>query len=221
MKNNENVSLLAFDKRSLFIQQIEAALRRPLPGPAAQLRMTPLPERDRIPYGEFEPTALKAGVMILLYPRDGRPHLVFIRRTEGVEHHKHQISFPGGRIDPGEDFTRAALRETEEEIGVPSGRIRVIGRLTPLFIPPSNYCIYPVVGLAAETPSFRADPGEVEEVIEVPLQALLDPAAVKSERHEVMGRLRDIPFYAFGPHKIWGATAMVLAEFLELLARTR
>ncbi|MBM3293181.1 MAG: CoA pyrophosphatase [Candidatus Aminicenantes bacterium] len=198
--------------------RIEAALRGPLPGPAAQLRMAVLPGADRIPYREFESIAQKAGVMILLYPRGESAHLVLIKRTEGVEHHKHQISFPGGRLDPGENFVQAALRETEEEIGLPRGRVRVLGGLTPLYIPPSNYCMYPVVGALSETPAFRAGPGEVKEVIEVPLGALLDPAVLRSERHEVMGARRDIPYYAFGPHKIWGATAMVLAEFLALLA---
>jgi len=203
------------------IGAVESVLRDPLPGPEVQFRMTGLPGDLRFPYQDFEATALKAGIMLLLYPRDGVPHLVFIQRTATVEHHKHQISFPGGRIEEGEDFERAALRETREEIGVDPDLIRVIGRLTPLYIPPSNFCVYPVVGAAAEAPSFTPDPGEVAGIIEVPLPHLLDPGSIRSERRFILGAERDVPYYGFGPHMIWGATAMVLAEFLEILKSRR
>jgi 8-oxo-dGTP pyrophosphatase MutT (NUDIX family) len=181
--------------------------------------MTALPDANRFSYQNFESTSLKAGVLVLLYPRDGVPHLVFVRRTSTVEHHKNQVSFPGGQVEAGEDFERAALREAEEEIGVSPERIRIIGRLTPLYVPPSNYCIYPVVGVLDGAPAFVADPAEVEEVIEVPLANLLDPGSIQSERHEILGQTRDVPYYALDRHKIWGATAMVLAEFLDILSR--
>lgn len=200
---------------------LEERLRSPLPGLPAQLKMVPSPRPGQKVYTEVEETSLKAGVMILLYEGDDEACLVFIRRPSTVLHHKDQVSFPGGRIEDGEDFVRAALRETWEEIGVPIDRVRVLGGLTPLYIPPSNYCIYPVVGTAAGQLPFRPQPEEVAEIIEVPLSHLRDPRNARRETWTIRGETTEVPFYAFGPHKIWGATAMVLAEFLDVIGPER
>jgi 8-oxo-dGTP pyrophosphatase MutT (NUDIX family) len=200
-----------------FIRALEERLRSPRPGLPAQAKMAPEPRPGSKTYAEVEATSLKAGVMILLYEGGGEARLVFIRRPSTVLHHKDQVSFPGGQIEAGEDFVRASLRETWEEIGVPQDLIHVLGSLTPLYIPPSNYCIYPVVGAAAGPLAFRPQPEEVAEIIEVPVSHLRDPRTVRRETWKVRGEPTDVPFYAFGPHKIWGATAMVLAEFLDAL----
>jgi 8-oxo-dGTP pyrophosphatase MutT (NUDIX family) len=192
-------------------------LAEPKPGLAAQAAMAPAPRPAAKLWIEVEGTSLKAGVMILLYPRAGRPHLVLIRRTSTVLHHKDQISFPGGQIEKGEDFVRAALRETTEEVGAPAGMIEVIGSLTPLYIPPSNFCVFPVVGFSRKTPSFRPDPVEVAEIIEVPVAHLLNPGHIRTETWTINGREVRVPFYEFRRHKVWGATAMIMAEFLEIL----
>lgn len=198
--------------------QLSRILSGPLPGLPAQLAMVPIPRPGNMTYRETETTSLKAGVLILLYPRaGGERHIVFIRRPGTVARHKDQIAFPGGQIEPGEDFVRAALREAEEEIGVPPVRIRIAGALTPLYIPPSNFSIYPAVGLAQEPLEFVPYPEEVAEIIEVPLARLLDPGTVRRETWTLGRGPVLVPFYAFGPHKIWGATAMVLAEFLAIL----
>jgi len=202
-----------------FVLDLEGRLRAALPGPPAQLKMIPTPRPGQQAYTEVEGTSLKAGVMLLLYPKAGGAHLAFIRRPATVLHHKNQISFPGGGIEAGEDFVEAALRETWEEIGVPEDRIRVLGGLTPLYIPPSNYCIYPVVGTASGAPVFRPRPEEVEEILEIPLAHLRDPGHVARETRTIRGEATEVPFYRFGSHKIWGATAMVLAEFLDVLEK--
>ena len=200
------------------VEALARRLRGPLPGLAAQLEMVPEPRPGGKTWEEAEPDCPKAGVLVLLYPRRGRLHLLLTRRTELVLHHRGQISLPGGTRHEGETFEATALRETTEELGIPLEGARVLGRLTPLFIPPSNFCVYPTVAWLAEAPgSFRPQPDEVAEVIEAPLDALLDPSAVVSETWVFEGRTMLVPYYALGEHKVWGATAMILAEFLRLL----
>jgi 8-oxo-dGTP pyrophosphatase MutT (NUDIX family) len=198
-------------------QNLKRALAAPLPGLLAQLAMAPRHGPDRTFTPAVEASCLKAGVMLLLYLRQDELHIVLTRRTSTVLRHKDQIGFPGGKFEGSEDAVRAALRETSEEIGIAQARIDVVGSMTPLFIPPSNFCIYPVVGTAEGPLVFTPERNEVAEIIEVPLARLMDPATSRREDWTLYGRAVEVPFYAFGPHKIWGATAMVLAEFLALL----
>jgi len=195
---------------------IRRALRGPRPGLAAQRRMAPRPRPGGyIPALDRQPK--QGGVLILVYPCDGELCLVLTRRTETVANHKGQISFPGGAQEDDETLQQTALREASEELAVPPETLEVLGALTPLYIPPSNYCITPTVALAAARPTFRADPTEVVEVLEVPLRLLLDSQTVGEEEWEVRGIPARVPFYRVGLHKVWGATAMVLAEFLAML----
>jgi 8-oxo-dGTP pyrophosphatase MutT (NUDIX family) len=199
---------------------LKRALGTPLPGLAVQLTMAPRHGTDRTLAPADEASCLKAGVMLLLYLKDGESHIVLTRRTSTVLRHKSQIGFPGGQFEGNEDAVRAALRETSEEIGIAPGRIEVLGSLTPLFIPPSNFCIYPVVGTATGPLVFTPEQNEVAEILEVPLARLMDPASALTEDWTLAGQTVPVPFYAFGPDKIWGATAMVLAEFLAVLRAT-
>lgn len=197
--------------------RIEKSLGTALPGAAAQLTMAPEPRQGHKAYFEVEATSRKAGVLILLYVKGGRLSLLLTRRTERVLHHRGQISLPGGEQHPGESLEATALRETAEELGPDLGAVRILGRLTPLYIPPSNYCIYPTVAFVPGTLAFKLQPEEVDELIEVPVDRLADPVAVRRELWHYGGRDVEVPFYEFEGHKIWGATAMVLAEFLALL----
>ena len=199
------------------LRRIEKGLWAPLPGIPAQLSMVPEPRPGHKAYFEVEDTCRKAGVLILLYPKDGRLRILLTLRTERVNHHRGQISLPGGEQHPGESIEATALRETSEELGLDLGAVRVLGRLTPLYIPPSNYCIYPIVAHVASPLEFRPQPDEVAEVIEPPVDHLADPLNVLREIWHYGGQDHEVPFYAFEGHKIWGATAMVLAEFLALL----
>ena len=206
------------DSHAAAIEALRGALARPLPGLPTQLGMAPRPRpgTERI----LDPllNCKRAGVLVLLYPRAGETHLVLTRRTDALENHRGQISFPGGSIDAGEDAVAAALREAMEELGVDPHSLDVLGRLSPLYIPPSAFCIYPVVAAAGEPPAFTPNGDEVAEVLEVPLRHLLAPATRCAETWELRGEPVRVPFYAVGAHKVWGATAMVLCELLALLA---
>jgi 8-oxo-dGTP pyrophosphatase MutT (NUDIX family) len=199
------------------LARIEKGLWAPLPGIPAQLAMAPEPRTGHKAYFEVEDTCRKAGVLVLLYVKDGRLTVLLTRRTESVNHHRGQISLPGGEQHLGESLEATALRETVEELGLDLAAVRVLGRLTPLFIPPSNYCVYPTVAAIPGPLTFRAAPEEVAEVIEVPIEHLADPANSRREILHYGGLDVDVPFFEFEGHKIWGATAMVLAELLALL----
>jgi 8-oxo-dGTP pyrophosphatase MutT (NUDIX family) len=199
------------------LERVESGLRAPLPGISAQLLMAPDPRPGQKAYFEVEGTALKAGVLLLLYEEGGELRLLLTRRTERVLHHPGQISFPGGEQHPGESVEATALRETEEELGLDLGAVRILGRLTPLYIPSSNYCMYPTVAHLPGTPVFKPQADEVAETIEVPVAHLIEPKNRGRTEWTIGARKVDVPFYEFLGHKIWGATAMVLAEFLAVL----
>ena len=199
------------------LARIEKGLWAPLPGIPAQLAMAPEPRPGHKAYFEVEDTCRKAGVLVLLYVKDGRLTVLLTRRTETVLHHRGQISLPGGEQHPGESIEATALRETVEEMGADLGAVRVLGRLTPLYIPPSNYCIYPTVAFIPGRLEFHIQPEEVAAVIEAPIDRLADPGNARRETWHYGGLDHDVPFYELDGHKIWGATAMVLAELLALL----
>jgi len=207
-----NGSPAGFDLRLLGLR-----LHEERPGLRSQLKMVPDPRPGDKTFEEAGDTCLRAGVLVLLYPREDGLYLVLTRRTGQVAHHQDQISFPGGQMDEQESAVETALREATEEIGLKPDEVQVLGELTPLYIPPSNYCIYPVVAAAAGRPQFELSPHEVAEVIEIPIRHLLDPVSIKRERWSLRGTEATVPFYLFQGHKIWGATAMVLAELLDLL----
>jgi 8-oxo-dGTP pyrophosphatase MutT (NUDIX family) len=195
---------------------IRQALSRPLPGRMAQIRMSarPRPGLEARPSGH-QPR--QGGVLILLYPKDGRLHFPLTRRTETLEDHKGQISLPGGAREGDEPLEWTALRETYEELGVDPQTVQVLGALTPLYIFPSDYCITPYVAARPDRPTFVPDPIEVAAVLEVSLVTLLDPTIRQEEEWVLHGTATQVPFYQIGEHKVWGATAMVLSEFVAVL----
>jgi 8-oxo-dGTP pyrophosphatase MutT (NUDIX family) len=189
-------------------------LRQKLPGEEAQLRMSPSFR------GEFneQKDPVEAAVLALFYVSKGNTYLVFIKRNEYDGPHSAQVSFPGGAREPVDKaLEETALRETREEMGI-KGRIEILGALTPLHIPVSNFMVYPYVGWIKEAPLFRPDPTEVQYVIEAPLSTLLDPGNIRSETLKHHGQSMEVPFYMVRNEKIWGATAMMLSEILQLAA---
>ena len=203
------------------IARLRDALQRPLPGLPAQMQMAPAPRPGTMSVSELDRDCRRAGVLVLLYPRGGELCLVLTRRTESLDSHRGQISFPGGGLHAGESPRQAALREAEEELGVSAAMLDLLGELSPIYIPPSDFCVYPLVAFAAKRPDFVPNPREVAEVIEAPVSHLLDPATRCEETWPWLDTSRCVPFYAIGEHKVWGATAMVLCELLTLMDDSR
>jgi len=199
------------------LRSLKNRLAGPMPGLKAQMGMIPHPRPGNKAYFEVEDSSIKAGVLLLFYPFKDRLHLVLTRRTEQVDFHKGQISLPGGRQEPEESLEQTALREAQEELQIDPDSIQILGMLTPLYIPPSNYCIYPVAAISERRPDFRPAAQEVAEVLEIPLEHLLDSKNMRREKWVIRGADVEVPFYSYKGHKIWGATAMVLAELVDIL----
>ena len=196
-----------------FVANLREALDQPLPGTDAQSRLAPQPRGK--PSGC---TPQSAAVLILLYPHRGSLHLPLTRRTETVATHRGQISLPGGAQEGEEPLVETALRETEEELGVHSTVVKVLGQLTPLYTGGSGFLITPVVGWTPARPDFRLDPHEVAELMEIPLTLLYSPTLLRQETWTLNGQQTLVPLYRLGPEiAIWGATAMILSEFLAVV----
>ena len=164
-----------------------------------------------------KPDLKKAAVLMLFYPKDDGLHVLLTKRTEDVEHHKGQISFPGGSCDDDDDHAVAtALRESEEEIGLPADAVEVLGLLNE-YETPSGFAITPVVAYAGCLPPLTPNDMEVAEILEVPVSLFLDKGNERVERITRLDRVIDVYFYRFGDYEIWGATAAILRAFLHSL----
>jgi len=205
------------------VEDIQEALINPLPGLTGQIKMAPAPIGNPLNRWAIPDNCREASVLLLFYPyndngRSPELYLTLTRRREYPGVHSGQISLPGGRREKDESLQATALRETTEEIGVSPAKLEVMGQLSTLYTPPSNFCIYPFVAFSPTRPTFQPDPREVAELIEVPLDLLVDPVIRKKEtwHFENYGK-RQVPFFDVYGHKVWGATAMILSEFLTLL----
>lgn len=200
------------------IRRLEDELIKPLPGAQFQNKMSPV---DRVHIYDPETNPLppqKAAILILLYPCYNSLCTVFIQRTNYPGPHKGQISFPGGKYDiSDENLSATALRETKEELGIATENIRIIGNLTPLYISVSNFEVSPFVGYLPSVPEFEVEKEEVQFAITEQLNSLQDPnligeLQIKRENDSILA-----PCYVVQNYKIWGATAMMLREFLEIV----
>jgi 8-oxo-dGTP pyrophosphatase MutT (NUDIX family) len=199
-----------------WIAALKEELARPLPGLQGQMRMAPTvirPGKSNLPMRD-------SGVLLLLYPVKEQLHTVFMKRPEYGGPHSGQISFPGGKYEKGDNsLVDTALRESQEEIGIPRDAVQVLGKLTPLSIPVSNFKLLPVVGFLPERPEFILDPKEVVHLIEAETDLLLQPAIEKREILILGNQSIEVPYYDIHGHHVWGATAMILSEFLEVIRR--
>ncbi len=160
---------------------------------------------------------VRAAVMILFINKNDIPHLIFTQRTELVEHHKGQVSFPGGAKDASDSsLLQTALRETEEEIGVNSRQIELIGEADD-FVTVTNFLVTPFVGILHPPFKFRLSEDEVEEVLQVPLSLFLEDTRFEVKKWNYRGKKYDVYFYYHNKHVIWGATAFILNRFIDLV----
>ena len=178
------------------------------------------PGREHFPTAPGD--ARQAAVLVLLFPKLGTWHVLFIQRTSPPgDYHAGQISFPGGSVDPGDgDAEDTALREAEEEVGIDRATVRVLGRLTPLYIPVSNFRVEVVVGCADAGAAYKLQEAEVARALEIPLVSFLREGARKvSDRNTSRGPLlKDVPYWGVEGEEIWGATSMMVAELISILA---
>jgi len=203
-----------------FAEILKSEIKKSLPGTDVQWVMA---SSDRM-IKDFPrtpgPDSREAGVLILLYPYNGSVHTVFIQRPDYVGVHGGQISFPGGKREPGDsNIIETALREAEEEVGIRTSEISVIGTLTPLFIPVSNTNVTPVICWTDFRPEFKYKDDEVVFLIEGEIKRFLEPSIIKIKPFEIRGEMIDIKYFDYDGHVIWGATAMILNELLMIISR--
>jgi 8-oxo-dGTP pyrophosphatase MutT (NUDIX family) len=203
------------------LRKIESSLRErlagTLPGVQAQLKFAPSPTRPGWRPGHFPEDSRTAAALLLLYPRDRDLAIPLTVRATGLARHAGQISLPGGATDPGETLSAAALREASEEIGVDPSTVRILGELTPVHVLVSGFTLHPVVGVTDRRPDFVAAPDEVDEILEVSLELLRDASRIGRGTRIREGVAVEYPYFDLLGHQVWGATAMVLGEFICLI----
>ncbi len=188
------------------LARLRAALAARTPGAPPLERIPP----EHLPPGGFAPAA----ALVPLHAKDGEVHVLLTRRPRHMRRHAGQISVPGGRIEPGEAPLDAALRETEEEIGLPRGRADVLGRLSETLVLQTAFRLTPWVASVPYPYPYVAAPGEVEEILHVPLAQLLAPGVHRVEPRVAYGVSLDVHYFTIGEDVLWGATARVVWELL-------
>ncbi len=201
------------------VSGLKARMMQPLPGIEVQYRMAPLGRRSISDNFDVS-KARESAVLILLYPENSRIYLPLTQRNEYDGVHSAQISFPGGKTEKSDrDSEHTALRESEEELGIDPDKVEVIGKLSELFIPVSNFRVLPILGINEQKPEFKPDPKEVKKILEVDIEFLLDQKLRKSTYMNFKsGMGTDVPYFDLQGHIVWGATAMILSELSQVLS---
>ncbi len=208
--------LMPHEAFSFFVSQLSEKLKNPLPGESAHQTMQ-ASSKLRLNYKPNDRTR-KSAVLILFYPYQNQIYFPLILRPAYDGVHSGQVAFPGGRYElSDENLTRTALRESQEEIGLRLTDVKILGQLTELFIPPSNFFVLPVIGYIPYRPDFFPDAREVEDVFEIRLDEISDSQIIGSSNILIRGEQVFAPHYEVQGYKIWGATAMMISELLSVL----
>ena len=199
-------------------EQIRTALTGSRPGLRAQALMSPMDRLDPELYRKGSIDCRRAAVLMLLYPYQGELYTLLIVRPDTMPNHPGQVAFPGGsRDEETESVLQTALREGQEEVGLDPVQVEPLGRLTHIYIPPSHFCIQIQVACTHQRPRWQPSPAEVAELLEIPVAHFFDRANWQSIDVSIDEQQRTIPYIAIGEHKVWGATAMALVEFVVMV----
>lgn len=204
-----------------FKESLRDALSHELPGIEAQLQMASSRRLAELSDSLDLTKARKSAVLIPIYQENNALHLIFMKRPDNTGVHSGQISFPGGRVEEeDQSYVDTALREANEELNIPPEQVDVLGRITKLFIPPSNFLVQPVVGFLDHLPVLVPQEKEVAEIIHIPLEFFLDTENVHQTKVKIFNGMQiSTPAFIFNDRVIWGATAMILAELLHILRK--
>jgi 8-oxo-dGTP pyrophosphatase MutT (NUDIX family) len=201
---------------SLFIKNLSHRLSKDLPGKSAHDTMMVTP---RLPFPKINlvKKGIPASVLILLFPKNNQWHFFLTKRTNTVNHHKGQISLPGGVVETGESLEGAALRETHEEIGVDKKKIHLIGSLSSFYIPVSGFEMFPFIGWVKTEPETSIHDKEVDRIFSSSIQKFMLDKTQKTKKDTLKGFPVNIPYFDMSGETVWGATSMILAEFKLIL----
>lgn len=198
---------------------LEKGMKHPLPGKEAQLSMSPNPQDLRRFDTKLPLNHRKSAVLILFYPNEDKAFFPLIKRPVYPGVHSGQIALPGGKMEEeDQDVIDTALREAWEEVGVLPQQVKLIGKMSDLFIPTSNFLVSPILGYSEEMPDFVPEEKEVARIIETAVSTLYEPTIRKKKILEFSNNFRlDTPYFEVDKEMVWGATAMILSELLQIL----
>ena len=203
-----------------FLKYVPKIAKETLPAAHAHAKMAPIERLELLNSFSYEGLSpKKAAVMMLFYPKESQTHLVLIVRNSYPGVHSSQIAFPGGKVESFDaSMADTALRETEEEIGIHKSSIEIIKEFTEIYIPPSNFLVAPFLGISISEPSFVLQTDEVAGIIELPLTVFLDDKNVVTRKLTTSYAASiDVPAFLVKEHVVWGATAMMMSEFEDIL----
>jgi 8-oxo-dGTP pyrophosphatase MutT (NUDIX family) len=209
-----------FEQAIIFLKN---GLKKPLPGQLAQKTMSPLPIDPRRFNFNFSESPRRGAVLILIYPDADQAFFPLIKRPIYSGVHSGQIAFPGGKMEPEDkDISHTAVREAWEEVGVLPEDVKLLGQISDLFVQASNFLVSPVIGYSERKPEFIPEIKEVDRIIETPLKQLLAFDTRKQKILEIGGLFKlDTPYFDLSNEVVWGATAMILEEFIQVLENGR